>query len=113
MSNSTVALSIMTMQSVVAGKFVNSFAVVDGQGNLIGTKAHKTQAEAEVELGSLKYYAEGLEFARATAKEGTTDKALVGKANIVAAYLMYKEAPAEVEAPVETEATVEAAQEEF
>ena len=92
MSNTT--LSILAMQSVVAGKFVTAYAVVDTSGNLIGAKAHKTEAEAEVELGSLKYYATGLDFARATAKEGTTDKALVGKANIVAQYLMYQETPA-------------------
>lgn len=101
------------MTTVVAGKFVESFAVVDGEGNLIGTKAHKTRAEAEVELGSLKYYAEGLAFARATAKEGVTDKALVGKANIVAAYLMFKEQPAEVVSEDVAEAPVEASQEEF
>lgn len=111
MSNAIV-LSIAALQSVVAGKFVTNFAVVDGDGNLVGSKAHKTEAEAQVELGSLKYYATGLEFARATAKEGTTDKALVGKANIVAAFLIYQEQPAETvettEAPV-----AEAASEEF
>lgn len=114
MSNSIV-LSIAALQSVVAGKFVTNFAVVDEQGNLVGAKAHKTEAEAKVELGSLKYYAEGLAFARSTAKEGTTDKALVGKANIVAAYLIYKEQPVEavVESTEEASDVVEAAQEEF
>ena len=108
MSNAIV-LSIAALQSVVAGKFVTNYAVVDGEGNLVGAKAHKTEAEAQVELGSLKYYATGLEFARATAKEGTTDKALVGKANIVAAFLIYKETP------VATEEVAEEApaQEEF
>lgn len=99
-------LVIKTLSTVVAGKFVDQFVVVDGEGNLIGKKAHRTQEEAQTEMGSLKYYAEGLAFARATAPEGTADKALVGKANVVAAYLMWKEAPA-VEAPVAEEAVEE------
>ncbi|QZI86122.1 hypothetical protein PODOV006v2_p0028 [Vibrio phage 15E36.1] len=121
MSNAIV-LSILPLTTVVAGKFKTSYAVVDQAGELIGSKAHATQAEAELELGSLKYFAEGMTFARATAKEGTPDKTLVGKANVVAAFLMYQEqlanpvaeAPAEeVEAPVETEAVAETADEEF
>ncbi|CAM0030156.1 hypothetical protein VPHD530_0035 [Vibrio phage D530] len=112
-----IVLSILTMQTVVAGKFKSSYAVVDGEGNLVGSKAHATEAEAQLELGSLKYYTTGLEFARATAKEGATDKSLVGKANVIAAFLMYQEqkdapvaeAPAEeaVEAPVAEEAVAE------
>ena len=90
MSNSIV-LSILALTTVVAGKFKTSYAVVDQENNLVGTKAHATEAEAQAELGSLKFYTEGLAFARATAKEGTADKSLVGKANLVAAYLMYKE----------------------
>lgn len=121
MSNAIV-LSILPLTTVVAGKFKTSYAVVDQAGELIGSKAHATQAEAELELGSLKYFAEGMTFARATAKEGTPDKTLVGKANVVASFLMYQEqlanpvaeAPAEeVEAPVETEAVAETADEEF
>lgn len=120
MSNSIV-LSVITLQTVVAGKFKSSFAVVDQSGELIGSKAHATEAEAQLELGSLKYFAKGMEFARATAKEGTVDKALVGKANVVAAYLMYQEqldAPAveedsTAEEVVEAEAEVVAESEEF
>ncbi len=97
MSNAIV-LSVLALQTVVAGKFVKSYAVVDAEGNLVGTKAHRTEAEAQEELGSMKFYTTGLEFARATAKEGATDKSLVGKANIVAAYLAYKE---QQENPVE------------
>lgn len=105
MSNKIV-LSILTLTTVVAGKFKESFAVVDQAGELIGSKAHPTKEEAEVELGTLKYFATGMEFARATAKEGTQDKALVGKANVVAAFLMYQERPEP--APVEvTEVTEE------
>lgn len=117
-------LTIKSLQTVVAGKFVDQFVVVDESGNLIGSKAHKTHAEAEVELGGLKYYAQGLEFARATAKEGVTEKALVGKANIVAAFLMYQEQVAAgtfgaeaaeevVEETTEAESVVETADEEF
>lgn len=97
-------LIVKELTTVVAGKFVSQFCIVDEAGNLVGSKAHKTADEAELELGTLKYYAEGLAFARATAPEGATEKGLVGKANIVAAYLMYKEAS---EAPV-TEVTEEA-----
>lgn len=110
-------LTIKTLQNVVAGKFVEQFAVVDEAGNLIGTKAHKTRAEAEAELGGLKYFAKGLEFARATAAEGTSDKALVGKANIVAAFLMWEEqGSVATEEVVEEEPVLEAvesADEEF
>lgn len=114
-----IVLSIISLTTVVAGKFVESFAVVDADNNLVGSKSHKTKEEATVELGSLKFYAEGLTFARATAKEGTTDKALVGKANIIAAYLMYKEQeanPVELvaeEAAVEEEVEVASTAEEF
>lgn len=106
-------LVIKTLETVVAGKFVSQFVVVDESGNLIGSKAHKTDLEAQAELGGLKYYAVGLEFARATAKEGATDKSLVGKANIVAAYLMYQEQLESGEAPAETvEESVEESTEE-
>lgn len=84
-------LTIKEIQSVVAGKFVSQFVVVDAAGNLLGKKAHKTEAEANVELGSLKFYAQGLEFAKATAPAGTAEKALVGKANTIAAYLLWVE----------------------
>ena len=101
-----IVLSITTLTTVVAGKFKTSYAVVDQDGNLVGTKAHATEVEAQAELGSLKFYTEGLAFARATAKEGTADKSLVGKANLVAAYLMYKE---QQENPVADEPEQEAA----
>ncbi|QBJ01036.1 hypothetical protein [Aeromonas phage HJG] len=104
-------LIVKTFPQIIAGKFVDTFAVVDETtGELIGKKAHKTEQEAQVELGSLKYFAEGLSFARATADEGASDKGLIAKANVVAAYLMFKEnggvAPVaevveEEEAPVE------------
>ena len=105
----SIVLSILALTTVVAGKFKTSFAVVDQEGNLVGTKAHATEAEAQAELGSLKFYTEGLAFARATAKEGTADKSLVGKANLVAAYLMYKE---QLENPVADTPSEEAPAEE-
>ncbi|ARB11241.1 hypothetical protein [Marinomonas phage CPP1m] len=116
---SDVTLSIRTLENFVGGKFVESFLVVDSEGSAIGKKAHTTREGAEVELGSLKYYAEGLAFARATAPEGATEKGLVGKANIVASYLMYVETQenggaeadqveSEVEAAVEAATSEEA-----
>lgn len=108
------ALTIKQMETVVSGKFVSQFAVVDESGNLVGSKAHKTREEAEAEMGGLKYYAEGLAFARATAPEGATEKGLVGKANIVAAYLMYQEQQAAGETVQEAvEETAEAEQTEL
>lgn len=105
MSASQIVLSILPLTTVVAGKFVTSYAVVDQAGELVGAKSHKTEAEAQAELGSLKYYTTGLEFARATAPEGVSDKALVSKANVVAAFLLYQEKleAGETEAPAETE----------
>lgn len=112
---SKITLSIKTLPQVVAGKFVDTFAVVDQDGNLVGSKAHRDPESAEAELGSLKYFSKGLEFARATAPEGTAEKALVGKANTVAAYLIWLEKDGEPEVSEETpEDTVaeEAASEE-
>lgn len=109
---SNTLLSIRVLPTVVAGKFKDTFAVVDESGNLVGSKSHSTREAAEVELGSLKYYAEGLAYARATAPEGASEKGLVGKANIIAAYLMYKEQeanPVAEVAEVAEEAAVEAA----
>ena len=90
-NTTAIVLSIMTLNTVVAGKFKESFAVVDQEGELIGSKAHGSRQEAELELGTLKFFAEGMTFARSVAKEGTPDKTLVGKANVVASYLMYLE----------------------
>lgn len=84
-------LFIKTLESFAAGAFRETFVVIDGEGNPVGKKAHLTKAEAEDELGGLKYFAEAIDFARATAPAGATDKSLVGKANVVAAYLIYKE----------------------
>lgn len=113
----SVNLIVKTIAVVIAGKFVDQFVVIDEtSGELVGKKAHKTHDEAQAELGGLKYFAEGLSFARATAPEGSTDKGLIAKANVVAAYLLFKEVgvPAaeqaegeEAEAPAAEEETFE------
>ncbi|AWD90650.1 hypothetical protein [Pseudomonas phage Nerthus] len=113
----SVNLIVKALATVVAGKFVDQFVVIDEtSGELVGKKAHKTEAEATAELGSLKFFAEGLSFARATAGEGATDKGLIAKANVVAAYLLYKEVgvqpAAEQEAGEAGEAEAPAAEEE-
>lgn len=89
------------------------FFVTDEQGQLVGRKAHSTEAEAQTELATLAGYASGLEFARAQFP-GLGDKAHVGKANVVAEYLAWVEAgkpvkeakadSADAEAPAEPEA---------
>ena len=107
-------LIIASSQTVVAGKFVSQFFVTDEAGNLVGSKAHRTEDAAREELGSLKYYARGLEFARATAAEGASEKSLVGKANVAAAYLIWAEQEeAAAAAPAEEVVAQEAAVEEF
>lgn len=120
LAQAAVQLIVKAFPTVIAGKFVDTFVVIDsGSGELVGKKSHKTEAEALVELGGLKYFAEGLSFARATAAEGSTDKGLIAKANVVAAYLLFKEvgvpvqdepetvAPAETEEPVAEEESFE------
>lgn len=74
---------------VKAGKLVAvlSFIIVDAEGSLIsGTKAYDTREEAQAKIDSMGNLAEGLAFAKA-AFPGMADKALVGKANAIAAYL--------------------------
>lgn len=118
MSQAQVSLIVKAFPTVIAGKFVDTFVVIDEtSGELVGKKSHKTEAEALTELGGLKYFAEGLSFARATAGEGATDKGLIAKANVVAAYLLFKEVgvqpaeeqaeSAEAEAPVAEEESFE------
>lgn len=89
---STSLLTIKTISSFAAGAFRDQFVVIDSEGNPVGKKAHMDIEAAQEELGGLKYFAEALAFARATAPAGATDKSLVGKANVVASYLIYKEA---------------------
>lgn len=74
---------------VKAGKLVavESFIIVDAEGNLIsGTKSYDSREEAQAKIDSMGNLAEGLAFAKAVFP-GMADKALVGKANAIAAYL--------------------------
>lgn len=66
---------------------VESFLIVDAAGELIsGTKAYDSREEAQAKIDSMGNLAEGLAFAKAVFP-GMADKALVGKANAIAAYL--------------------------
>ena len=74
---------------VKAGKLVTetSFIIVDASGALVaGTKDYATQEEAQAKIDGLGNLAEGLAFAQAQFP-GMADKAQLGKANVVAAYL--------------------------
>lgn len=107
-------LTIQSKEStrIVAGSMVQEtfFYVGDESGQLVGRKAHSSEAEAQAELATLAGYAEGLEFARAQFPE-LGDKAHVGKANVIAEFLAWKEAgkpvkeakAADAEAPAEVE----------
>lgn len=66
---------------------VETFIIVDAAGNLVsGTKAYDTEAEAQAKIDGLGNLSEGLAFAQAQFP-GLSDKAQVGKANNIAAYL--------------------------
>lgn len=102
---------------------VESFLIVDAEGALIsGTKAYDTREEAQAKIDSMGNLAEGLAFAKANFP-GMADKALVGKANAVAAYLDWiaagrpvksvEEAAAEVAEEAAPEAPVVDEEEQF
>jgi len=90
---STLKVASQTSTRIVAGKLVNEefFFVADADGNLVGRKAHDTQAEAEQELAGLGGFAEGLEFAKAQFPD-LGEKAHVGKANVIAEFLSWQQA---------------------
>lgn len=89
---------------------VESFLIVDAEGALIsGTKAYDTREEAQAKIDSMGNLAEGLAFAKAQFP-GMADKALVGKANAVAAYLDWVAAGKPVKS-VEEATTEEVAEE--
>ena len=93
---------------------VESFIIVDEADQLVaGTKAYDTREEAQAKIDSMGNFAAGLEFARACFPE-QADKAQIGKANIVAEYLVWiaagkpvKEAKAEEAEAVEDVAAPE------
>lgn len=88
---------------ITAGSLVKEefFYVADEAGNLVGRKSHSSEAEAQAELAGLAGYAEGLEFARAQFPE-LGDKAHVGKANVIAEFLSWKDAGKPVKEPKAT-----------
>lgn len=100
---------------VKAGKLevVESFIVVDASGNLVsGTKAYDTREEAQAKIDSMGNFALGLEFAKAQFPT-MSEKALIGKANVVAQYLDWVAAGKPVvsaDAPVADETSAEIAE---
>lgn len=107
----------LTNNVVRGGKLVEDTAyIVTKDGALIGRKQHATEEAAKEELGTLKFYAAGLEFVQATSPE-LADKAQVGKAKVVASYLAWVDAgkpvkEAELEESEEVEADFEEEDEE-
>ena len=95
---------------VKAGKLVTetSFIIVDASGALVaGTKDYATQEEAQAKIDGLGNLAEGLAFAQAQFP-GMADKAQLGKANVVAAYLDWIAAGKPVKTVEESQAEPEA-----
>lgn len=90
---STIKVVSESTTKIVAGKLTKEefFYVADADGNLVGRKAHATQAEAEQELAGLGGFAEGLEFAKAQFPK-LGEKAHVGKANVIAEFLAWQAA---------------------
>jgi hypothetical protein len=111
-----------TSRKIVAGKMVEeSFSYIedDATGELVGKKAHATEAEAQLELDGLGHFESALTFAKAQFPDMSA-KAQIGKANVVAEYLSWEAAGRPVKEPkpagevkadepvVEGEAAVEA-----
>lgn len=83
-----------TSKRIVAGSFKEEtfhYVADEATGALVGKKAHADMAEAEAELASLKGLEEGLEFANAQFP-GMSDKARVGKANVIAEFQAWLQA---------------------
>lgn len=79
----------ITNRKVTAGKLASvvSFIILDAQGNFVaGTKEYASKEEAQDKIDSMGSLAEGLAFAQAQFSE-MAEKAQLGKANVVAAYL--------------------------
>lgn len=89
----TFKIETLSNRVVKGGSFVNeqSFAVVDEAGELVVAKTFKTEAEAQAAIDGLGNLSTGLEFAKAYFP-GQADKALKGKAAVVAAYLDWEAA---------------------
>jgi len=83
-----------TSRKIVAGKLVEesfSYIVDDATGELVGKKAHATEAEAQLELDGLGHFESALTFAKAQFPDMSA-KAQIGKANVVAEYLSWEAA---------------------
>lgn len=83
------SIETISNRVVKAGKLVTveAFIIVDAQGELVaGTKDYATREEAQAKIDGLGNLAEGLSFSQAQFP-GMADKAQLGKANVIAAYL--------------------------
>lgn len=89
----TFKIETLSNRVVKGGAFVTeeTFVVVDEAGELVVAKQFKSEAEAQAQIDGLGNLAVGLEFAKAQFP-GQADKALKGKAAIIAAYLDWEAA---------------------
>lgn len=87
---------------------VETFFIADETGAPVTGKTHKAREAAEGELAGMKHLEEGMSFAKAVFPE-LGDKALKGKANVVAEYLAWVEGGrlVKAEAAVAEEVAVE------
>jgi len=107
------SIKAITNQSFANGKLTDvvKYLVIDAEGKPVATKFFDSEEAAQAHIDGLGNLAEGLAFAKAQFP-GLADKALMGKANVVAGYLDWIAAgrpvkELEAEAP-EAEGTTEA-----
>lgn len=99
-----------TTRKISGGKIVEEafhYVADETSGALVGRKAHAVMADAEAELAGLAGLSEGMEFANAQFPN-MTDKARVGKANVISEYLSWVAAGKPVKTADEAEASDEA-----
>lgn len=89
----TFKIETLSNRVVKGGAFVTeqTFVVVDEAGELVVAKQFKSEAEAQAQIDGLGNLAIGLEFAKAQFP-GQADKALKGKAAVIASYLDWEAA---------------------
>lgn len=87
------AIETLVNRVLKAGAFVSveSFVVVDEDGAPVVAKTFNTKEEAQAQIDGLGNLSIGIEFAKACFPE-QADKALKGKAAIIAAYLDWEAA---------------------
>lgn len=98
---------------IIAGNFKEEefhYVADEATGALVGKKAHSVLADAEAELAGLKGLEEGLEFAKAQFP-GLSDKALIGKANVIAHFQSWQQSGKPVKTAEEAAADGKAAEE--